>query len=210
MSDFSTQGWLNVSDVTPRIAYTASPGQAAFTVPFVFYDEADLRVYVDNVLQVLSTDYATSGALDEDGGSITLVAALAGGESVIILLSLTYEVTTHIPPSGPLDIASINLQFSKVVSMLQQIDTNRVRSLHQPDSDADDLNDLPIAATRASKFLAFDATGQPMASAAPPSAPTSAFMATLLDDADAAAARATLGVIDQASYAGLSNWHFCR
>ena len=29
--------FINVADVTPRIAYTATSGQTAFTVPYVFF-----------------------------------------------------------------------------------------------------------------------------------------------------------------------------
>jgi hypothetical protein len=202
--------WLDISDETPRRAYTATPGQTVFTFPFVFFDEADLQVYVDAVLLTLSADYATSGAQDEDGGAVTLVTPLTGGESVVITRVLAYELTTHIPTSGELDTPAINLQFSRFTAMLQQAVSDLPRALRQPAADATELDELPVAADRSGKYLAFDADGQPFMSAAASGAPTSAFMQTLLDDADAATARTTLGITDQSSYAGLSNWHHCR
>lgn len=203
--------WLDVSSTASRIAYTATSGQTVFTVPFVFFDEADLVVTINDVTKTLSTHYTTSDAEDPDGGSITLVTGATAGDSVVIERVLAYELTTHIPASGPLDIPSVNLQFSKFVAMLQQAVADWPRSIRQPDSDATDFSVLPIAASRASKYLFFDADGQPtVVASASTSVAASAFILTLLDDADAATARATLGITDQSAYTGLSNWQFCR
>lgn len=203
--------WLDVSDVTPRIAYTATSGQTVFVVPFAFLDETHLEVYVNAVLKTLSTHYTTSGAEDEDGGFVTLVTGATVGDSVVIARVLTYELSIHIPTSGDLDIPAINLQFSLFTMMLQQAVADLPRSIRQPTSDAVDLAALPVAASRASTYLGFDATGQvAVFSAVGTSVAASAFILTLMDDTTAAAARATLGITDQSAYTGLSNWQFCR
>lgn len=203
--------WLDVSDTTPRIAYTATAGQTVFTVPFAFLDETHLEVYVDNVLKTLSTHYSTSGAEDEDGGSVTFVSAMTGGESVVIARVLTYELTIHIPTSGDLDVPAINLQFSLFTMMLQQAVADLPRSIRQPTSDADDLDALPVAASRALKYMYFDADGQPsLVSSVSTSVAASAFWESMLPLTTAAASRAALGITDQSAYTGLSNWHFCR
>jgi len=203
--------WLDVSDTTPRIAYTATNGQTVFAVPFAFLDETHLEVYVNDVLKTLSTHYTTSGEEDEDGGTVTLVTGATAGDSVVIARVLTYELSIHIPTHGDLDIPAINLQFSLFTMMLQQAVADLPRSLRQPASDADDLDELPVAASRASKYLFFDADGQPtLVSSVSTSVAASAFMLTLLDDTTAAAARATLGIADQSAYTGISNWQFCR
>lgn len=202
--------WLDVSSTTPRIAYVATAAQTVFVVPFAFLSEDHLEIYVDDVLQVLSTDYVTSGEEDDAGGSVTLNDALVGGESVVIARVVAYELVTHIPTTGPLDVPAINLQFSLLEMQLQQAVADLPRSLRQPTSDVDDFDALPVAASRALKYLAFDADGQPLMSDAQSGSPTSAFMATVLDDTTAAAARATLGITDASSYVGLSNFHHTR
>lgn len=207
----SDAGWLDVSSTATRIAYTATSGQTVFTVPFEFLNETHLAVYINDTLKTLSTHYATSGAGDEGGGTITLVTGATLSDSVVIALTLAYELTTHIPTSGDLDIDAINLQFSLFTMMLKQAIANLPRSLRQPASDATDLSVLPVAASRASKYLYFDANGQPSLVASVSTAvAASTFMLTLLDDTTAAAARATLGITDQSAYPAISNWHFCR
>ena len=206
MTDF-----LDVSDVTPRIAYTATASQTVFVVPFAFIDETHLEVYVNDVLKTLSTHYSTSGAEDPDGGTITLVTASTVGDSVVIERVLTYELSIHIPTSGDLDIPAINLQFSLFTMMLQQAVVDLPRSLRQPTSDEDDFDELPAASSRANKYLFFDSDGQvSLVSSVSTSVAASAFILTLMDDATAAEARTTLGVTDQSAYTGLSNWHLCR
>jgi hypothetical protein len=203
--------WLDISDSGARVAYTATSGQTVFTVPFPFLDEGDLEVYQNGTLKTLSTHYTTSGAEEEDGGTITLVTGATLNDSIIIARVLPYELTTHIPPSGPLDIPAINLQFSRFMMILQQLDDNLVRSIKQPTADAEEMDDLPAAASRAQKYLYFDADGNPTAvSAVSTSVAASAFILTLLDDTTAAAARTTLGITDQTAYSGLSNWHWCQ
>lgn len=198
--------WLDVSDQTPRRAYIAVAAQTVFTFPFVFFDEGDLVVTVNGVTKALSTDYVTSGALEDVGGAVTFIAPMVGGESVVIVRDLEIELTTHIPPSGPLNIPAVNLQFSKLVAMLQEIATEAIRALLQPDSDAATIGLLPDKATRASKFLAFDANGDPIATAGiGVGTAVSGFMATVLVAANAAAARSTLGITDQSSYTGIFN-----
>ena len=211
MPDIDTNGWMDVSAEPPRISYSATSGQTEFSIPFPFIEESDLRVYVAGVLKTLTTHYTINGEGDEAGGTVTLLTGATLGDSVVITRNLAFELTTHIPLSGILDVPAINEQFTRLMMMIQQMDADRVRSLHQPDSDEDDFDDLPAAADRASKYLAFDADGQPsMVSSVSTSVAASAFMLTLLDDLTAAAARATLGITDQSAYAGLSNWHHCR
>lgn len=198
--------WLNVADTTPRVAYTATASQTVFAVPFLFFAEGDLKVYQNGTLRTLSTHYTTSGAGDAAGGFITLVTGATLSDSIVISRVLALELTTHIPPSGPLDIPAINLQFSRFVAMLQEVDDANARSVRQPDADATAMSDLPTAASRASKYLFFDASGNPTAVVAVTgTAAVDAFWVTVLQTATAAAARSALGIADQTAYIGAFN-----
>lgn len=115
-----TISWLDVSDTTPRISYVATSGQTTFSVPFAFHSAAHLAVYKNSVLLTYVTHYVVTGVDEEAGGSIILVTGATVSDSIVIARVLSYELTTHIPPSGPLDVPAINVQFALLVMMIQQ------------------------------------------------------------------------------------------
>jgi hypothetical protein len=174
-----TTEWLDVSDITPRIGYTATASQTAFTVPFVFFENSDLRVYQNEVLLTLDVDYTVTGAEDEDGGTVTLVTGATVGDAILISRHVPIEQTTHIPPSGPLDIAAINIQISKLIAISQQLNDVFERSLRQPDSE--DLLDMELPAARENKLLGFDSDGAPVAVLGPSSVAAEFIGATVVE-----------------------------
>ncbi|WP_143279290.1 glycosyl hydrolase family 28-related protein [Bradyrhizobium ottawaense] len=151
--------WLNVSSVVPRIAYTATAGQTAFTVPFIFFENENLQVYRNGSLLALGSNYSVAGAEDEDGGSVTLATGATVGDQILIVRRMLIEQTTHVPPSGPLDIPAVNIQISKLIAIDQQLQNNTLRTLHLPDSDSTLSGELASQASRANKLLGFDGTG---------------------------------------------------
>ena len=76
---------------------------------------------------------------------------------------------------------------------MQQVADDARRSVQLSPTDPETALALPDKETRSNTFLAFDAEGQPIAGVGSiDGVPISAFAETLLDDTDAANARATL------------------
>ncbi len=200
---------IKIDDVTPRIAYTATAGQTVFNITFAFFSNSDLKVYVNDVLRA---DYtaAGAGASEPSTRKITFNAGLALNDKVVILRDIPVDRTTDFPSSGPLLIDTLNTQLDKLTAILQQLEDSIARTLRLADSDITTNLSIPAAAARANKFLGFNSAGDPIMSTSVTGTPVSVFMATVLDDPDATTARATLGVADTSSYAGLSNWHTSR
>jgi hypothetical protein len=151
--------WLDVSDTDPHIAYTANGSQTAFTVPFLFFANSDLKVYLNGVLRAITTHYTVTGALNESGGTVTFLTAPANGTTVLIVRDLPIALTTHVPPSGPLDIPGLNFQFSKLVAILQQEDAIFDRALRVPIGET--TTDIPPLLERAGQIAAYDGAGNP-------------------------------------------------
>jgi len=204
---------IEIDDVTPRIAYTATSGQTVFVVPFAFFENSDLVVYVNDVLQVLGTDYTAAGSGDSEAGSrlVTFEDGLTVGDAVVIVRDIPIQRTTFLSTSGPLQVPALNTQLSKIFAIQQQLEDLIARTLRLNDSDPVDNLELPTVADRASKYLFFDADGNPMAAASvSSSAAVAAFWVATLQTANAAAARAALGITDTTAYTGRANYQFRR
>lgn len=192
---------MTVSATTSRWAYTGNGVTTAFTYDNLIFASTDLKVYLDGVLQTLTTHYSVSGALDEDGGEVTFVTAPSNGASVVIVRDVPATQLTAIADGDAFPASVVNRAFDKLDVLSQQLEAAVGRTLRQPDSDAADLDTLPVKASRASKFLAFDADGDPIAAAGTSAnlGPVSAFVDTLLPAASAAAFLATLGAYSSAA-----------
>jgi hypothetical protein len=92
--------------------------------------------------------------------------------------------------------ASHESTLDKLVRKMQEIQEELNRALKFPKSDATALDaTLPSSIDRVSQYLKFDTDGEPtLAASAVSTTGVSAFMLTLLDDANASDARTTLGL----------------
>ena len=120
---------INISDVEPRVQYTATSGQTSFTVPFEFFVNADLKVYNGTTLLSFAaspadaTEYSVTGAGVTGGGSITLGSPGATLNDIItISRDIAIARTTDFPTSGAFQIASLNEELDKIVAMCGQLE----------------------------------------------------------------------------------------
>ena len=79
---------IDISNNSPRISYSVAAGvtQTSFAVPFEFFADTDLNVYVDEVLQTITTNYTVSGG---DGSTGTITMTVTGAKTVIITRNTT-------------------------------------------------------------------------------------------------------------------------
>lgn len=157
----------NVQDITPRVQYVASGGQTVFPYPFPIFDDGDLVVDVDGVVLVITTNYTVSGAGGDNGGSVTLTAGATAGQVVTIYRDIAIARDTDFQQNGPWRSAAINDELDRMTLIDQQLELATTRALRVNVNDEADFDDLvlPGASARASRFLAFGATGKPVVSA---------------------------------------------
>lgn len=197
-----------ISTQVNRVVYPGDGVSTNFSFNGTVLAQTDIVVLEETIstgaiaTKSLGSDYTISGTQDEVGRYTTgvfVVAAVAPSALVnwIIYLNPTITQNVDLVEDGLLPVESqVELPLDRLTVIAQRLSSRVSRTLAQPDGDATDIAALPVKATRASKFLAFDASGNPIAAAGTSAnlTPVSSFMNTLLDDADAATARATLGV----------------
>ncbi len=154
---------IQIGDISPRIQYTADGVQTAFTYPFPIFTDADVRVYEDAVLKTLTTDYAVTGAGNSAGGLVTFTVAPAVAVVITLKRALAIKRTTDFQESGEFRAKVINDELDYQTAVLQQLGDDLGRGLRLADTDPNSALTLPDAATRASRYLGFDAAGGPIA-----------------------------------------------
>ncbi|MCW9039385.1 MAG: phage tail fiber protein [Rhodospirillales bacterium] len=185
---------ITIGDVAPRIQYAADGAQTDFTYPFPVFADADMEAYIDDALKILTADYTVSGAGSSEGGVVTFASAPAAGVTVTLRRRLAIRRTTDFQEGGAFRAKVINDELDYQTAAIQQVADELSRVVRLDPTDADAALTLPRKADRASAFLAFDANGDPVAAVDAGGYPASPFAATLLDDADAPAMHATLGL----------------
>ena len=151
---------ISVSNNTPRVSYAVSEGatQTSFTVNFEFFADADLNVFVDNVLKTITTHYTVSGG-DGSTGTVTMsVTGASGGSTVVITRDIALERTTDFPTQGAFNISSLNTELDKLVAIDADVDDTIGRSIRLQDSDASASMELPLKASRVGTVLGFNAS----------------------------------------------------
>jgi hypothetical protein len=148
-----------INDTTPRVQYTATSGQTVFTVSFEFFENADLKVYKNSTLLTLTTHYTVTGAGVTGGGSITLVTGATAGDVLTITRDIAVKRVTDFPTSGPFNVEALNTDLDRLTAMMQERENGLTRVVQLSETDTAATLQLPVAATRASKVLGFDSTG---------------------------------------------------
>lgn len=157
-----------VTTSTASVSYTGSGTTGPFTVPFYFLDDSHLLVTKETIATgarstlVLTTDYTVSGEGEQAGGTVTLVSSLSSSYRLHIDRNVPLTQTSAYPRNDPFPAATHEQAVNKLTMIDQQQEAKLGRTLMAPTGETPD--ELPAAVERASKYLAFDANGDPIAS----------------------------------------------
>lgn len=159
---------MTVSSTTNKATYSGNGTTTVFTVPFYFLAAADLQVILRSsagveTVQTLTTQYTVTGAGVPSGGSVTMLTAPPSGTTLTILRNVEATQETDLLPNDRLPAESLETALDKATMLIQQLDEEVGRSLKYPATDAAMSAQLPTSTGRASKFLSFDASGNPVA-----------------------------------------------
>jgi hypothetical protein len=153
-----------ISNVTRRVVYVAS-GTGPYNFTFEILAATDIAVYRDDTLLTLTTDYSVT--INSNGtGFVTLVATPTGATQIAIVGNRTIQRTTDFVTGGDFFANTVNDEMDQQTIFAQQNAEAIQRALIAPQTDPTSINmTLPRASERASKYLGFDANGNPIATA---------------------------------------------
>ena len=201
---FAPLGQATVSTTAPRNDYVGNGATATYSYTFRIFAATDLRVTTRTTAGVETTltyptDYTVTGVNKAAGGTITLTAGnLTSGYALTIRFDRTPRQSTDLRNQGAFFAQTHEDKFDELTRYAQQNEDELNRALKLPETEAGTAaaTTLPAATERASKFLGWDSSGNPIAAAGTSSdlGPVSSYINTLLDDTTAAAARTTLDV----------------
>ena len=131
---------MTVSTTSARVAYAGNGSTTAFTVPWLFLSNADLQVRkrsssgTESTLAV-GTDYTVAGALSPSGGTVTLLAPPATGETVVIIRDPIIIQSTDYLPNDPFPAESHERALDLLTMIAQRLDDRLDRALVLAESD---------------------------------------------------------------------------
>jgi len=166
---------MTINSTTRSISYEGNGTVSSFDFAFKVFQSSDLYVVslnestgVETTL-VLNTNYTVALNADQNyspGGTITITAgAPASGTRITITSTIANLQPTDLSNQGGFYPDVINNSLDRACIQIQQVNSAISRQLVAPVSDGTTTTlTLPTKENRASKYLAFDASGAPTAS----------------------------------------------
>jgi hypothetical protein len=189
---------MTITSAARSTAFNGNGSTTVFPFEWKVFATTDVRVVLtssadEDTELTYGTHYTV--ALNDDqeadpGGAVTVVTAPASGETLTVISDVPYTQEVDLVNGGAFNAEVIEAGLDRITIQVQQL-----KELIGDDPLGDFL-DAVGPAERADRALGFDADGNLTAATGfdPGALVVSAFMETVLDDATAADARATLGV----------------
>lgn len=175
--------------------------QNAFPFAFKTFVATDIRVILTDANGVESdlvypTAYAVALNADQNnapGGTVTTVTTYAVGYKITVVSNIPSSQGLNLTNGGGFFPSNITDALDRIVLLIMQFAEKVGRTLRWPISDTASAADMPTAASRAGKFLAFDLSGNPIAATGVTGAPVSAAMTPVVASLTVGAALGLLG-----------------
>lgn len=155
---------MTVSSTQNRVSYTGNGVTTAFAFPYKFLVNADLIVYEDSVVQVITTDYTITGAGDDAGGTVTFVVAPANGLEIVIVRDPAITQGLDLVENDSLPAESVEDAFDKLTMIAQRLDDRFDRAVVLTDTDTSGA-DLTLPSPVGDEVIKWNAAGDGLESA---------------------------------------------
>jgi hypothetical protein len=195
---------MTLSTTTSRVAHAADGVSTTFAFAFKIWAASNLKVYLRNTttlvdtLQALGANYAVDIVTYPATGNVVFTSAPAAGQTVVIVRDMPLTQELDLIASGAFAAENVEAQLDKLVAEIQTLRELIARSPRFGVGTT--VSDLPLPEPQsavANQLLGVTAAGDGFEYKVPANLSlqtVSSYIGTLLDDADAATARATLGI----------------
>jgi hypothetical protein len=146
---------MTISSTANRVSYTGNGVTTIFSFPYKFLVNADLVVYLDGVVQAITTNYTVTGAGLDGGGSVTFLVAPVVEAEVVILRDPAVTQSLDLVENDPLPAEEVENALDKQVMISQRLKDRVDRALVVSDSDTS-VVDYTIPAVVADGILKFN------------------------------------------------------
>ena len=155
---------MTVSSTTTKVAYTGNNVTTVFAYTFKIFAEAEIKVYVDNVLKSLTTHYTLSGVDSASGGNVTFTTGNTPGTGakVVFVRSIARTQVVDYVENDTFPAETHEAALDKLTFIVQELDNSLTGDIFRFAESVSDAGTVTItldATARASKLLAFDASG---------------------------------------------------
>lgn len=118
---------IKINDVYQRVQYSATTNQAQFPVPFPFFQNSYVFVWLNGVEMQMgggAGQYTIIGAGSPSGGTVTFITPLVANDIVTIEGKMPIDRTSiYSPTISNLTGSDLNTDFNREVVMMKQIET---------------------------------------------------------------------------------------
>jgi hypothetical protein len=154
---------MTIASTINSIGYTANGVNDTFQYIFLVFNEGDLEVYVDSILQTITTHYIITNVGSPTGGNVIFEAGFIpiNGASVIIYRNVPQLQGVDYVAGEKFPAETHERALDRLTTMVQQLQSEVDRSFKMArtvtDSGGVELD--YSAAARANQFFGFDADG---------------------------------------------------
>jgi|2_EtaG_2_1085320.scaffolds.fasta_scaffold00705_2 hypothetical protein len=153
---------IQINDVDPRVQYVPIAAQVVFTIPFEFFEDADIKIYFDDSTTPESSGFTIVGANSNGTKEVTFSVApeTSGVAKLTIERDTQVKRSTNFTDSSDWTPDNINNEYNRVTMMVGEREGEILRSVARPVQSAETyLLNWPDGATADAQFLGVSTSG---------------------------------------------------
>lgn len=113
---------FKIPDDPPRVQWVATAGQQVFPIPFRFFTNNDIKVYINaSDTPVSASDYSLTGAGTNADGELTFDVGQTEDDLVTIVRESVIERVVNFLNSGDWKASNVNDQLNRLTTFIQEV-----------------------------------------------------------------------------------------